>query len=66
MDKDRINQILIETGGDCFYADMFIEAAAEAAASMDCIIDKKYIDFYYDEVERYRKRREKRVMSNES
>jgi hypothetical protein len=61
MNTNNAQRIIEETGGDCYYADLFIEAAVNAAASMGVKVDIRYWDFFFDEVERHRKRRRKRI-----
>jgi hypothetical protein len=61
MTEEKRIQILEETGGDCYFANLFIGAAASAAASMGVVIEAKLLDFFYREVERHRKAREKRI-----
>lgn len=55
MTEERIKEILEETGGDCFYADIFLEAAVEAATKKGAKIEQKLIDFFYNEVDKYKR-----------
>lgn len=61
MNAKEIEQILEETGGDVYYAEMFIHEAKQTAKENGTEIPKHAIDFFYREVERYREKREKRI-----
>jgi hypothetical protein len=64
MTEEQRWKILEETGGDCDYGDVFLEAAVEAAASRGVKIEEYLMKFFYKEVERHRVRRERRVREN--
>ena len=54
------NQILSETGGDIWLADLFLKAAHETAAKKDGYIPQSKIDEFYQELKPYKKKRDER------
>jgi hypothetical protein len=65
MNTNRAKKILEETGGDCYYADVFLEAALEAAALNDVEIEDSFFEFFHREIERHRQKRNKRQAQNQ-
>jgi hypothetical protein len=65
MTEEKLEQLIREAGGDCYYGDLFMKAAEKAAASRGVKISKRHIDFFYRELEKARRMREKRVMGYE-
>jgi len=52
--------MLDETGGDFYFADLFIETAKQVAEEAGGYIPQRTINIFYKEVERCRKNWEKR------
>ena len=61
MDTQHLQPNLDETGGDFYFADLFIESAKQAAAERGKQIPQRIIDEFYREVKQYRKRWERKM-----